>query len=64
MATPDTPLYTGALSDPADIVESYQQVRRGTEQICAPLETEDYMVQAMPNASPTKWHLEHVTWFF
>ena len=39
-------------------------MRGTTELSCAPLETEDYMVQAMPNASPAKWHLGHVTWFF
>lgn len=61
MATAEPPLFTGALSAPAELVEAYQQVRGTTELICAPLETEDYMVQAMPNASPAKWHLGHVT---
>ena len=64
MATAELPLFTGALSAPAELVEAYQQVRGTTELICAPLETGDYMVQAMPNASPAKWHLGHVTWFF
>ncbi len=32
--------------------------------ICAPLAVEDLMVQPMTDASPPKWHLAHVTWFF
>lgn len=42
----------------------YQLVRRFTEQICLPLETEDFVVQSMPDASPVRWHLAHTTWFF
>jgi ergothioneine biosynthesis protein EgtB len=42
----------------------YREVRRQTEAICAPLETEDYVVQPMPDASPAKWHLAHSSWFF
>ena len=46
------------------MVAEYQQVRQTTEGICAPLATEGYVIQAMPDASPAKWHLAHVTWFF
>jgi ergothioneine biosynthesis protein EgtB len=42
----------------------YQQVRRLTEDLCQPLATEDYVIQAMPDVSPPKWHLAHTSWFF
>ncbi len=45
-------------------VERYQKVRRFTEHLCEPLVTEDYVIQSMPDVSPTKWHLAHVSWFF
>src|SRR5438270_10158019 len=42
----------------------YDAVRAFTEKLCEPLETEDYVIQSMPDCSPTKWHLAHTTWFF
>jgi ergothioneine biosynthesis protein EgtB len=57
-----------ALSTPSaskvSFVEQYQRVRRFTEQLCEPLATEDYVIQSMPDVSPTKWHIAHVTWFW
>ncbi|MBS0032215.1 ergothioneine biosynthesis protein EgtB [Chitinophaga sp. 2R12] len=44
--------------------KEYETVRRRTEQICAPLKTEDYVVQPVVDVSPPKWHLGHTTWFF
>ncbi len=38
--------------------------RRRSIEITAPLSAEDMAVQAMDDASPTKWHLAHTTWFF
>jgi ergothioneine biosynthesis protein EgtB len=42
----------------------YTQIRQQSEQLCAPLATEDYVVQPIPDVSPPKWHLGHTTWFF
>jgi len=39
-------------------------VRALTESLCAPLEIEDYVIQASNSVSPPKWHLAHTTWFF
>jgi ergothioneine biosynthesis protein EgtB len=49
---------------PSDLATSYRSVRARTTALCAPLSPEDQVVQAMPDASPTKWHLAHTTWFF
>ena len=38
--------------------------RRLSLELAEPLSAEDMTVQAMDDASPTKWHLAHVTWFF
>jgi ergothioneine biosynthesis protein EgtB len=45
-------------------VRRYHQVRQFTESLCQPLVTEDYVIQAMPDVSPPKWHLAHTSWFF
>lgn len=47
-----------------NLLERYREVRRFSESFCEPLETEDFVIQTMPEASPTKWHLAHTTWFF
>src|SRR5215471_4407790 len=48
----------------ARLVDRYRAVRRQTEKLCEPLETEDYVVSTMTDVSPTKWHLAHTSWFF
>ena len=45
-------------------LDRFQEVRGFSRLICEPLETEDYIVQSMPDVSPTRWHLAHTTWFF
>ena len=42
----------------------YRDVRAASLALCHTLEPEDFVVQTMPDVSPTKWHLAHVTWFF
>jgi ergothioneine biosynthesis protein EgtB len=44
--------------------DRYRSIRQTSEQICQPLAIEDYILQAMPDVSPPKWHLAHTTWFF
>ncbi len=42
----------------------FLKTRQHTQDICKPLEIEDYVVQPITDVSPPKWHLAHTTWFF
>ena len=43
---------------------AFRRVRAETEKRASRLSAEDQIVQSMADASPTKWHRAHVTWFF
>jgi len=57
MQTMAQPVQTG-------LAGRYASVRQLTEEICRPLEVEDYVVQPIADVSPPKWHLGHSSWFF
>jgi ergothioneine biosynthesis protein EgtB len=48
----------------SDLSEKYFEVRAYTEQLCAPLETEDFVPQPVVDVSPAKWNIAHTSWFF
>src|SRR5215207_6859663 len=48
----------------SDLAEFYSAVRAYTENLCEPLEIEDYVPQPVVDVSPPKWNIAHTTWFF
>jgi ergothioneine biosynthesis protein EgtB len=59
-----TATYADSETDRLALSAAYLDIRQRTENLCQPLEIEDYLVQTMADASPVKWHLAHTTWFF
>ena len=47
-----------------NLLNAFQTVRAHTMELCAPLETEDYIPQPTVDVSPPKWNVAHTTWFF
>jgi len=49
---------------PQQALLAYRRIRGDSEALCQPLRTDDYILQSIPQTSPPKWHLAHVSWFF
>ncbi len=46
------------------LADRYRSVRAASVRFASRLRPEDMVIQTMEDASPTKWHLAHTTWFF
>ncbi len=59
-----SPAATVDSSAPKDLASRFRATRADSLALCETLAPEDTVVQSMPDVSPTKWHLAHVSWFF
>ena len=64
VAAPLSPVPAPAETAAQSLTDQYRRVRGLSLHLIDPLTPEDCVVQSMPDASPTKWHLAHTTWFF
>jgi ergothioneine biosynthesis protein EgtB len=56
--------HAGTSNEALTLLHRLSAVRTRTGSLCAPLEIEDYVIQASDSVSPPKWHLAHTSWFF
>ena len=62
---PSAVLTSAAAEEPRSYwLQAFRRVRAETERRAALLSAEDQVVQSMSDASPTKWHRAHASWFF
>jgi len=47
-----------------ELIAAFKEVRQQTLNLTSTLSAEDMQIQSMPDASPTKWHMAHTSWFF
>ena len=47
-----------------EVLEQFHRSRKYSTDLIVGLSTEDCQAQSMEDASPAKWHLAHVTWFY
>jgi ergothioneine biosynthesis protein EgtB len=59
-----TPTALALGPEQATLLERFREVRRASSELASGLTAEDQCVQSMADASPTKWHLAHTSWFF